>query len=204
MRHFYRKWKLFQGFGIRQKKRRGSPGFIPILRHFYRKWKLIQGFGNRKKKRRGSPGFIPILRHFYRKWKLFQGFGIRQKKRRGSPGFIPILRHFYRKWKLIQGFGNRKKNGVCRPPGCIPIFLDTFIENGNYFMDSETVKKKRRGSASRVYTYFLLTLLSKMEINSRSRKPSKKNGVGQPPGFIPICFETLLWKMETNSRIRKP
>ena len=93
---------------------------------------------------------------------------------------------------------------MCRPPGCIPIFLDTFIENGNYFMDSETVKKKRRGSASRVYTYFLLTLLSKMEINSRSRKPSKKNGVGQPPGFIPICFETLLWKMETNSRIRKP
>ena len=32
----------------------------------------------------------------------------------------------------------------------------------------------------------------------------KKNGVGQPPGFIPICFETLLSKMETNSRIRKP
>ena len=127
------------------------------------------------------------------------------KKRRGHQRvYTYFLGHFYRKWKLFQGVGNRKKNGVGQPPGCIPIFLDTFIENGNYFMDSETVKKKRRGSASRVYTYFLLTLLSKMEINSRSRKPSKKNGVGQPPGFIPICFETLLWKMETNSRIRKP
>ena len=61
-------------------------------------------------------------------------------------------------------------------------------------MDSETVKKNGVGlSLQGLYSYFLQTLfMEKMEIISWIRKPLKKRRGHQPPGFIPICFETLL------------
>ena len=180
--------------------------YLFALRHFYRKWTLIQGFGNRQKKRRGSASrvytYLLLDTSIENGHYFTDSETVKKTAWVGLQGlYLFALRHFYRKWTLIQGFGNRqKKRRGSASRVYTYLLLDTSIENGHYFTDSETVKKTAWVGLQGLYSYFLQTLfMEKMEINSWIGNALKKRRWSASRVYIAIfSFDTFVEKINLS------
>ena len=101
-----------------------------------------------------------------------------------------------------------KKNGVGPPPGFIPICFETLLSKMDIisWIRGPPPNRKKKTAWVRLQGLYLSFLrhFYPTWILFQGCGNRKKNGVGPPPGFIPIFFETLLSKMDIISRMRKP